>query len=190
MMLFVVYLRLVTHKKIKPTAAPEGNEQLLLRCLKQCLLGGVPIVRLCSARLTARIPESQLWRRFVMWSSEKLKHVYHWLSCCFSLSHCQQDYLGAGAIIGCPSVCPRGGGRNTFCETLVLYLSNFAWDGAGTETWTKLSWHASGLLKRKLRYTRGAVLTRQNSSEESFGGVACVVVQRLLGCFSHKLQSF
>lgn len=108
--LFVVYLRLVTHKKIKPTAAPEGNEQLLLRCLKQCLLGGVPIVRLCSARLTARIPESQLWRRFVMWSSEKLKHVYHWLSCCFSLSHCQQDYLGAGAIIGCPSVCPRGGG--------------------------------------------------------------------------------
>lgn len=122
MILFVVYLRLVTHKKIKPTAAPEGNEQLLLRCLKQCLLGGVPIVRLCSARLTARIPESQLWRRFVMLSSDKLKHVYHWLSCCFSLSHCQQDYLGAGAIIGCPSVCPRGGGETPSVKHLYFTL--------------------------------------------------------------------
>lgn len=166
-----------------------GNEQLLLRCLRQCLLGGVPVVRLCSARLTAQFPGSQLWRRFVMWSSEKLKHVWHWLSCCFSLSHCQQDYLGAGAIMGAHLSAPEQGG-NTFCKTPSLYLSNFAWDGAGTETWAKLSWHASGLLKRKLRYTRGAILTRQNSSEESFGGVACVVVQGLLGCFSHKLQSF
>lgn len=97
----------------------------------------------------------------------------------------QQDYLGAGSIKGAYL-----SASEELCETPSLYLCNFAWDGAGTETWAKLSWRASGLLKRKLKYTRGAIMTRQNGSEEQFGGVGCVVVQGLLDVSATTYRAF